>query len=558
MGFDIKTWTNPITLDATNINRLERGIKDAHDTLDITNQEVANLQNKQGELIKHFNNLNISSTTLTTLETINNLMQTTNILDILNNSSVLLTKTPQSFTTQELNQIYDNLRLNSFLRLTDIKLNNTSIVSGTKVTIPVDNTLNALSDNPISNKAVANALKNVNLSGGSYKLADMIQDPNHMTVTAQEKALWNSGGSGSGGGIATEVDPTVPAWAKKKTKPSYTWDEIDLKPLIPTDTGDLTQNSAGYLTTATTTTLVNNLLDSYTSSTILPINNSIAALDSAQKILQASIENKADSDHTHTSYAEYSHTHTKSQIMDFTHSHGLLNSTFGSQIANTTTDSGWSMIDSSMSASGSHHGYLLKALFTGANAPTWAMGGNACGIAYGGADVKGVIMSSYSIPQIRFSGGNGSKPVWNITLKGTSGTTYDLSALAPKTHTHAITDLKNSAGNTFTSAKVASSVSHTGWTNNATDDRILPTMSFLAYWNGAHNTSNNSNLQYCDRGRFGDIVTKSQSDYAPASHTHTGYATVYKGSSSTRTSNTIAVSTLRFASVSGSLYIWTS
>ena len=76
----------------------------------------------------------------------------------------------------------------------------------------------------------------------------------------------------------------------------------------------------------------------------------------------------------------------------------------------------------------------------------------------------------------------------------------DLNAYAPTSHTQSITTITNSAGNTFTSAKVASAKTHTGWTNNATDDRIIPTMSFLAYWNGAHNTSNSSNLQYCANG----------------------------------------------------------
>ena len=42
----------------------------------------------------------------------------------------------------------------------------------------------------------------------------------------------------------------------------------------------------------------------------------------------------------------------------------------------------------------------------------------------------------------------------------------------------------------------------------------------MAFWNGAFNGSGNSNLQYCDRGRFGTIVTKNSSDYAAAGHTH--------------------------------------
>lgn len=48
----------------------------------------------------------------------------------------------------------------------------------------------------------------------------------------------------------TETDPTVPAWAKALTKPTYTAQEVGALPsdtFIPTDLGDLT-NNAGYLT----------------------------------------------------------------------------------------------------------------------------------------------------------------------------------------------------------------------------------------------------------------------------------------------------------------------
>ena len=58
--------------------------------------------------------------------------------------------------------------------------------------------------------------------------------------------------------------------------------------------------------------------------------------------------------------------------------------------------------------------------------------------------------------------------------------------------------------------KTLGAVGSSGWTNAATDDLKVPTMSFIAYWNGRYNDSN-SNLQYCDRGRFGDIVTLSLS-----------------------------------------------
>ena len=65
-----------------------------------------------------------------------------------------------------------------------------------------------------------------------------------------------------------------------------------------------------------------------------------------------------------------------------------------------------------------------------------------------------------------------------------------------------------------------SAVGHSNWQNQSTDDGYVPTMAFMAFWNGAFNGSGNSNLQYCNRGRFGTIVTKSSGDYAAAGHIH--------------------------------------
>ena len=44
MSYNARSWSNPINLDANNLNRLEQGIKNSHDTLEILNEEVSNLQ----------------------------------------------------------------------------------------------------------------------------------------------------------------------------------------------------------------------------------------------------------------------------------------------------------------------------------------------------------------------------------------------------------------------------------------------------------------------------------------------------------------------------------
>lgn len=104
----------------------------------------------------------------------------------------------------------------------------------------------------------------------------------------------------------------------------------------------------------------------------------------------------------------------------------------------------------------------------------------------------------------------------------------------------------------FTGVTTASASTHT---NHGTNGTNVPTMNFLSYWNGAYNSSGNSNLAYCNRGAFGTIVTKSSSDYAAASHSHSylplsggtmtgnityaGYGTCYIGNGSSDAANSV-------------------
>lgn len=117
------------------------------------------------------------------------------------------------------------------------------------------------------------------------------------------------------------------------------------------------------------------------------------------------------------------------------HNHGLLHDSFGITIADTTTDNGWSMIN------GSYNGFLLKSIRSSASAPVWLQNNYSAGIAFGGADTKGVMSVAYNAPSVRFAGGNGSKPVWYFTVTGNSGKTYNLETL-----TSNITSLQNELG----------------------------------------------------------------------------------------------------------------
>lgn len=112
------------------------------------------------------------------------------------------------------------------------------------------------------------------------------------------------------------------------------------------------------------------------------------------------------------------------------HSHGLLHNSLACSLDNTTTDSGWSMINSSYS------GFLLKSIRTQANAPSWIVNNYGAGIAFGGDDTKGVLSVSYSNPSIKIAGGNGTKPVWWIGLSGTNSKAYNLDSFSLNSHTH--------------------------------------------------------------------------------------------------------------------------
>ena len=104
---------------------------------------------------------------------------------------------------------------------------------------------------------------------------------------------------------------------------------------------------------------------------------------------------------------------------EVSHKHGLLNNDFSCFIPSTGTDNGWSMINSS------YNGFLLKSIRTQQHTPSWILGDYAAGVAFGGADTKGVLSLAYKVPHIRFAGGNGTGPVWWMGLTGGNGKTYN-------------------------------------------------------------------------------------------------------------------------------------
>ena len=228
MGFIQKDWTNPVSANATELNRIEKGIKDSHDNIKILSEELANLQLKQAKSQQDIQTLLSNSPSV--LETITNLTAL-----VSNNASLIqiLQDTSNLVTQSQLNN-----RLNSFLHLTDIKQDGNSVVNGTEVNITtptVDKILNRVSENAISNKAVTLALERLTSSIIiPTKLSDLLPDPHHLLVTEDEKTLWNRVNEIS----FTETDPTVPNWAKQPSKPVYEWIEILNRPEIHTQVSE--------------------------------------------------------------------------------------------------------------------------------------------------------------------------------------------------------------------------------------------------------------------------------------------------------------------------------
>lgn len=86
-------------------------------------------------------------------------------------------------------------------------------------------------------------------------------------------------------------------------------------------------------------------------------------------------------------------------------------------------------------------------------------------------------------------------------------------------HSHSLSDISNitgnigdvlvNGGNYITLRAVTNNTALTYITYNTN----LMTTNTLAFWNGAYNSSNASNLTYCNKGAFGSIVTKNTGDY---------------------------------------------
>lgn len=106
------------------------------------------------------------------------------------------------------------------------------------------------------------------------------------------------------------------------------------------------------------------------------------------------------------------------------HSHGLAHQDFTVTLSDDNTNLKWTRLGNQNGG-----GFWLKSIRGQAKAPAWFLPDYSAGIAFGGADTKGIISVRYSQPGVRFAGGNGDAPVWYFTITGANDKTYDLSKI---------------------------------------------------------------------------------------------------------------------------------
>lgn len=106
------------------------------------------------------------------------------------------------------------------------------------------------------------------------------------------------------------------------------------------------------------------------------------------------------------------------------HSHGLVHQDFTVNLSNDDTNLKWTRLGNQNGG-----GFWLKSIRGQLKAPAWFQPDYSAGIAFGGADTKGIISVRYSQPSVRFAGGNGDAPVWYFTITGANDKTYDLSKI---------------------------------------------------------------------------------------------------------------------------------
>lgn len=140
------------------------------------------------------------------------------------------------------------------------------------------------------------------------------------------------------------------------------------------------------------------------------------------------------------------------------HSHGLAHQDFAISLSNDDTNLKWTRLGNQNGG-----GFWLKSIRGQTKAPAWFLPDYSAGIAFGGADTKGIISVKYNQPSVRFAGGNGDAPVWYFTITGSNDKSYDLNRIGG----HSSDSAKLDHNVTFKIASTADAIK--GGSGTATD-----------------------------------------------------------------------------------------
>lgn len=125
MQFEQHHWTDPANLTATELNRIEQGIKNSQDVLSVLGTELANAQSKQAQLTRLVEGLVANSPSV--LETLSSIQR---LLDANPTLLTTISSTANIVTTRILDD-----KLRDYLPLKDIRQNGVSIVHNSIVDI---------------------------------------------------------------------------------------------------------------------------------------------------------------------------------------------------------------------------------------------------------------------------------------------------------------------------------------------------------------------------------------------------------------------------------------
>lgn len=125
MQFEQHHWTDPANITATDLNRIEQGIKNSLDVLSVLGTELANAQSKQTQLTQLVEGLVANSPSV--LETLSSIQR---LLDANPTLLTTISSTANIVTTRILED-----KLRDYLPLKDIRQNGVSIVHNSIVDI---------------------------------------------------------------------------------------------------------------------------------------------------------------------------------------------------------------------------------------------------------------------------------------------------------------------------------------------------------------------------------------------------------------------------------------